>query len=124
MSGWVGLHSADLPAAWLSAVLVGGPFFLEGCAIWDEPDSETSAHPASTRTNKEAASMHQNHILFSCATMVAPSLLVRVCVSNGNQRTTHRRTILPSRADTRSSVPWTCSDPVCVRANLSHCLTC
>src|SRR5215204_3729927 len=105
MSGWVGLHSADLPAAWLSAVLVGGPFFLEGCAIWDEPDSETSAHPASTKTNKEAASTHPNHILFSCATMVAPSLRVTVCVSYGNQRTTHRGTIPTDRPDTRSSMP-------------------
>src|SRR5215207_2881882 len=124
MSGWVALHSEDLPAAaWLSAVLVG-LLFLEGCALWDEPGSERSAHPASNKTNKEATSKHPNQILFSCATMVAPSLLVTVCVSYGNQRTAHLGTILPSRADTRSSVPWTCSDPVCVRANLSHCLTC
>src|SRR5918999_4336141 len=111
MSGCVGLQLAGpFPAeAWLSAVLVGG-LFLEGCAIWDEPDSETSPHPASTKTNKDAASMHPNHILFSCATMVAPSLLVTVCVSYGNQRTTHRGTIPPSRADTLSSMPWTCPD--------------
>src|SRR5215207_10665167 len=111
MSGWVGLQLAGPPpaAAWLSAVSEGG-LFLEGCAIWDEPDSETSAHPASTKTNKEAASTHPNHILFSCATMVAPSLRVTVCVSYGNQRTTHRGTIPTSRADTRSRMPSTCPD--------------
>src|SRR5918998_5113163 len=123
MSGCVGLQLACPPpaAAWLSPVPVDGPF-LEGCAMWDEPDSETSAHPASTRTNKDAASMHPNQILFSCATMVAPSLRVRVCVSYGNQRTTYRGTIPASRPDTRSSMPSTCPDPVCVQAGLSGCL--
>src|SRR5215211_6158117 len=110
MSGCVGLQLAGPPpAAGLSAVSVGG-LFLEGCAIWDEPDSETSAHPASTRTNKDAASMHPNHILFSHATMVAPSLRVTVCVCYGNQRTAHRGTIPTSRPDTRSSMPSTCPD--------------
>jgi hypothetical protein len=110
MSSWVGLQLAGRPpVAWLSAVLVG-LLSLEGCAIWDEPDSETSPHPASTRTNKDAASMHPNQILFSRATMVAPSLLVTVCVSYGNQRTTHRGTIPTSRPDTRSSIPSTCPD--------------
>src|SRR5215203_3077115 len=105
MSGWVGLQSADLPpAAWLSAVLVGR-LFSEGCAIWEESDSETSAHAASTKTNKDAASKHPNRILFSCATMVAPSLLVTVCVSYGIQRRTYRGTIPPSGPDTRSSMP-------------------
>src|SRR5215207_5566208 len=96
MSGCVGLQLARSPpaAAWFSAVSVGG-LFLEGCPIWDEPDSETSPHPASTRTNKDAASMNPNHILFSRATKVAPSLPVTVCVSYGNQRTTHRGTIPP-----------------------------
>src|SRR5215211_1569315 len=98
MSGWVGLQLAGPPAAaWLSAVSVGG-LFLEGCAIWDEPDSESSPHPASTKTNKDAASMHPNHILFCRATMVAPSLTIRVCVSYGNQRTTHRVPIPPNTA--------------------------
>src|SRR5215208_902428 len=112
MSGWVGLQLAGPPAAtaWLSPVSVGG-LFLEDCAIWDEPDSETSPHPASTRTNKVAASMHPNHLLFSRATMVAPSLTVTSCVSYGNQRTVHRGTIPTSRPDTRSSMPWTCPDP-------------
>src|SRR5918997_340962 len=98
MSGWVGLQSAgSLPVvAWLSAVSVGG-LCLEGSAIWDEPDSETSLHPASTKTNNDAASIHPNQILFSCATMVAHSLLITVCVSYGNQKTTHRRTIPPNR---------------------------
>jgi transcriptional regulator with XRE-family HTH domain len=41
-------------------------------------DSETSPHPASTRTNEDAASAHPNRILFSRATMVAPSLTVTV----------------------------------------------
>src|SRR5918997_2297307 len=111
MSGCVGLQLAGPPPApaWLSVVSVGWPF-LEGCAMWDEPDSETSAHPASTRTNKDAASMHPNRILFSCATTVAPSLLVTVCVSYGNQKTTHRGTIPTSRPHTRSSIPWTCPD--------------
>src|SRR5918999_5014026 len=88
MSGWVGLQLAgSLPAAArLSAVLLGLPF-SEGCAIWDEPDSETSAHPASRRTNKNAASTHPSRILFSCATMVAPSLPVTVCVPYGNRGT-------------------------------------
>jgi hypothetical protein len=36
---------------------------LEGYAIREESDSETSPHPASTRTNKDAASMHPNHLL-------------------------------------------------------------
>src|ERR687896_2184073 len=103
MSGCVGLQSATFPAAaWLSAVSVG-LLFLEDCDVWD--DSETSPHPASTKTNKDAASMHPNQILFSCATMVAPSLLVRVCACNGNQRTAHRGTIPPSRPNTRSSMP-------------------
>src|ERR687898_1735320 len=108
MSGWVGLQSAgpSPAAAWLSAVLVGG-LFLEGCAIWDESDSETSPHPASTRTNKDAASTHPNHILFSRTTMVAPSLTVTVCVSHGNQRTAHRGSISTSGPDTRSSMPST-----------------
>src|SRR5918998_6286642 len=96
MSGWVGLQLAGPPPApaWLSVVSVGWPF-LEGCAMWDEPDSETSAHPASTRTNKDAASMHPNQVLFTRATMVAPSLLVRVYVPYGNQRTPHRESSLP-----------------------------
>src|SRR5215213_5811038 len=111
MSGWVGLQLAGPPpaAAWLSAILVGG-LFLEGCAIWAEPDSESSPHPASTKTNKEAASTHPNHIIFCRATMIAPSLLVTVCVPYGNQRTTHRGTIPPSRPDTRSSMPSTHPD--------------
>src|ERR671911_256695 len=106
MSGWVDLQSADLPAAaaWLSAVSVGG-LLLEDCAFRDEPDSETSPHPASTRTNKEAASTHPNQVLFSCATVVAPSLRVTVCVSYGNQRTAHRGTLPASRPNTRSSMP-------------------
>src|SRR5918999_5590481 len=111
MSGCVGLQLAGpFPAeAWLSAVLVGG-LFLEGCAIWDEPDSEASPHPVSTRTTKEAASTHPNQILFSRATIVAPSLRVTVCVSYGSQRTTHRGTIPTIRADTRSNMPSTCPD--------------
>ena len=115
MSGWVGLQLAGPPAAWLSPVSVGG-LFLEGCSIREEPDSETSPHPASTRTNKDAASMHPNHILFSRATMVAPSLLVTVCVSYSNQRTAHRGTIPTSRPNTRSSMPWTCPD-FCVQTS-------
>src|SRR5919107_4211957 len=109
MSGCVGLQlvGPSPAAAWLSAVSVG-LLFLEDCDVWD--DSETSAHPASTRTNKDAASMHPNRILFSCATTVAPSLLVTVCVSYGNQKTTHRGTIPTSRPHTRSSIPWTCPD--------------
>jgi hypothetical protein len=122
MSGWVGLHSADLPAAWLSAVLVGG-LFLEDCAIWDEPDSEAWLHQASTRTNKDAASMHPNLVLFTRATMVAPSLTVTLCVSYGNQRTTHRGTIPHSRPDNRSSKPSTCPDTVVhTHTDLSGCL--
>jgi hypothetical protein len=110
MSGCVGLQLAEPPpAARLSPVSVDG-LFLEGCAIWDEPDSERSLHPASTKTNKVAASTHPNQILFSCAAMVAPSLLVTVCVCNGNQRTTHRGTIPTSRPDTRSNMPSTCPD--------------
>ncbi len=97
MSGCVGLQLADLPAAWLSAVSVGG-LFSEGFAVWDELDSETSAHPASARTNKDAASRHPNHMLFSLATMVAPSLTIRVYVSYGNQRTTHRGPLPPNTA--------------------------
>src|SRR5918993_5940145 len=106
MSGWVGLQSAgpSPAAAWLSAVSVGG-LFLEGCAIWDEPDSEPSPHPASTTTNTDAASTHPNHILFSRATMVAPSLLGTVCVSYSNQRTTHWGTLPTKRPDTRTSMP-------------------
>jgi hypothetical protein len=101
---------AGSPAAvWLSAVSADG-LFLECCAIWDEPDSETSLHPASTKTNKDAASRHPNRILFSRATMVAPSLRVTVCVCYGNQRTTYQGTIPPSRADTGSSMPSTCPD--------------
>src|ERR671910_3599595 len=95
MSGCVGLQFTCLAVAWLSAVSVG-LLSLEGCAIWDEPDSETSAHPASTRSNKDAASTHPNRILFSCATMAAPSLTVTVCVSYGNQRTAHREPSLPA----------------------------
>src|SRR5215208_1555496 len=95
MSGWVGLQSADSPASWFSAVSVGW-LFLEDCDVWDEPDSEWSPHPVSRRTNKDVASTHPNHTLFSCATMVAPSLRVRVCVSHGNQRTTHREPSLPA----------------------------
>src|SRR5215211_9066863 len=107
MSGWVGLQSAvPPPEACLSPVSVGGRF-LEGCALWGEPDSETSPHPASTRTNKDAASTHPNHIFFSRATMVAPSLRVTICVSYGNQRTTHRGTTPPGRPTTRSSMPST-----------------
>src|SRR5918995_6739169 len=111
MSGWVGLLLAGSPSAsgWLSAVLVGG-LFLDDCAIWDEPDSERSPHPASTRTNKEAASVHPNHVLFTRVTMVAPSLLFRVYVSYGNQRTMHRGPIPPGRPDTRSTIPLTCPD--------------
>ena len=40
MSGLVGLQSADLPAACLSPVSVAWSF-LDDCAIWGEPDSET-----------------------------------------------------------------------------------
>src|ERR687889_268459 len=97
MSGWVGLQLAgpSPAAAWLSAVSVGG-LFLEGCSIFDAPDSERSPHPASTKTNKGAASTHPNQMLFSRATMVAPSLRVTVCLSYGNQRTTHRGPSLPA----------------------------
>src|SRR5918997_7077803 len=111
MSGCVGLQLAGPPPApaWLSVVSVGG-LFLEGCAIWDEPDSGTSAHPASTRTNKDAASTHPNRILLSRATMVAPSLLVTVCDSYGNQRTTYRGDFPPNRAGTRSRVASTYPD--------------
>jgi hypothetical protein len=124
MSGCVGLQSADLPAAaWLSAVLVG-LLFLEGCAIWDEPDSETSAHPASTKTNKDAASMHPNHILFSRATKVAPSLTVTVCVSYGNQRTTHRDPSLPTDRTLDRACLGLVLTPVSVQADLSRCLMC
>src|SRR5918993_5154354 len=96
--GWQ-LAGPSPAAAWLSPVSVDG-LFLEGCAVWDEPDSETSAHPVSTKTNKVAASTHPNHILFSRATMVAPSLLVTVCVPYGNQRTKHSGTILSNRPNT------------------------
>src|SRR5215218_10393960 len=123
MSGWVGLQLAGPPSAavWSSPVsAVDGPF-LEGCAIW-EPDSETSPHPASTRTNKDAASTHSYHILFTRATMVAPSLTVTLCVSYGNQRTTHRGTIPTSRPDTRSACLRLVLSPVCVQADLSRCL--
>src|SRR5215212_8832893 len=109
MSGCVGLQLAGPPpaAAWLSPSLVG-VLFLEDCDVWD--DSETSAHPASTRTNKEAASTHPNRILFSCVTMVAPSLAVTVRVSYSNQRTAYRGPIPHSRPDTRSNTPSTCPD--------------
>src|SRR5919112_6040754 len=97
MSGWVGLQSAgSSPAAWLSAVLVG-LLFLEDCGVWDEPDSETSPHPASTRTNKDAPSAHPNRISLSRATMVAPSLTVTACVSYGNRGLAHRGTALTNR---------------------------
>src|SRR5918998_629623 len=97
MSGCVGLQSAYPPAAaWLSAVSVGGPF-LEGCALGDEPDSETSPHPASTRSNKDAPSAHPNRISLSRATMVAPSLTVTACVSYGNRGLAHRGTALTNR---------------------------
>jgi hypothetical protein len=108
MSGWVGLQLAGPPpAAWLSAVSVDG-LFLEGCPIRDESDSETSPHPASTRTIKDAASTHPNQILFLRAIMVAPSLRVTVCVSYGSQRTTHRE--LSQQTVTQSSMPSTCPD--------------
>jgi hypothetical protein len=111
-------------AAWLSAVWVGG-LFSEGCAMWDEPDSETSAHPACTKTNKDEASRHPNQILFCRATMVAPSLTVTVRVSYSNQRTAHRDTIPTSRPDTRSNMPSICPDQGVCRSRfkpLSHLL--
>ena len=122
MSGWVGLQLADSPAAaWLSAVSADG-LFLECCAIWDEPDSESSPHPASTKTNKVPASRHPNHILFLCATVVAPFLLVRVCVCYGNQRTAHREPSLP--ADPTLDLAWLrlVLAQVCIHAGLSGCL--
>src|SRR5687768_15599877 len=110
MSGLVGLQFTCPPVAWFSAVWEG-LLFSEGCAIWDEPDSERSLHPASTRTIKDAESTRPNRILFPRATMVAPSLTVAVCVSYGNQRTTHRGTTPTNRPDTLSSTPSTCPDP-------------
>src|SRR5688572_14790895 len=107
MSGWVDLQFTCPAAALLSAVSVGLLSF-EGCAVWDEPDSETSPHPVSARTNKDTASTHPNQVLFSRATVVAPSLVVRVYVSYGNQRTTDQGTIPTSRPNTRSSILWTC----------------
>src|SRR5215211_6152055 len=124
MSGCVGLQSADLPAAaWLSAVSVG-LLFLEGCALWDEPDSETSAHPFSTRTNKEAASMHPNNIIFSCTTMVAPLLRITVCDSYGIQRTTHREPSLPADPTLDLTCLRLVLTTVYVQADLSRCLIC
>jgi hypothetical protein len=68
--------------------------------------------------------MHPNHILFSCATMVAPSLLVTVCVSYGNQRTTRREPPLPADrpldlAYLRLVLTW-----MCVQADLNRCPMC
>src|SRR5919112_3899449 len=112
MSGSVGSQLAGRPAAaaLLSAFSVGRPF-LEGCALGDEPDSAASVHPASTKTNKVAASAHPNRISLSRAAMVAPTLLLTVRVSYGNQRIGHRVTIptIPAnRPDARSSMPSTC----------------
>src|SRR5215208_2279795 len=104
MSGCVGLQLAGPPPEpWRSAVSVGG--LVEGSSFRDDPDSERSPHPASARTNKDAASTPPNRIPFSHATMVAPSLPVAVCVAYGNHRSKHRGTIPPSRPDTRSSMP-------------------
>src|SRR5215208_5692732 len=124
MSGCVGLQSAGLPpaaAAWLSAGSAGG-LFMEGCPIWDEPNSETSPHAASTKTNKDAASMHPNHILFSCATMVAPSLPVTVCACYSNQRTTHREPSLPEDQTLDPACLRLVLIEMCIQADLSHCL--
>jgi hypothetical protein len=87
------------------------------------PSHRPHSATASTRTNKEAASRHPNHILFSCATMVAPSLLVTVCVSYGISR--GRRIGDPShlsRPNTQSSIPSTCPDTV-VRTRRSEALS-
>src|SRR5918995_730834 len=112
MSGCVGLQSVGRPAAavLLSAFSVGG-FFLEGCALGDEPDSEASVHPTSTRTNKDVVSALRNRIVLSREIMVAPTLLLTVRVSYGNRRPAHRVTIptIPAnRPDARSSMPSTC----------------
>src|SRR5918998_2712489 len=121
MSGWVGLQLAGPPPApaWLSVVSVGR-LFLEGCAIWDEPDSGTSAHPASTRTNKDAASTHPNHILLSRATMVDPSLRVTVCVCCGNRGPAHRGTAVTDKPGMWSSLPSTFT-PGVSRLTSAHC---
>ncbi len=65
MSGCVGLQFAGPPAAWRS-VSAGG--LVEGSAVRDELGSEPP-HPASMRTNKDAASAYPGRILFSRATM-------------------------------------------------------
>ena len=99
-----------------------GLLFLEGCAIWDELESETSPHPASARTNKDAASTHPNHILFSHATMVAPSLRATVCVCYGNQRTVHREPVLPADRTLDLACLQLVLTSVCVRADWSRWL--
>src|SRR5918997_3110111 len=111
MSGCVGSQFADPPPAWLSSVAACG--LLKGSAVRVELDSETSPHPASTKTNKEAASAPPNLTLFSHATMVAPSLMVTACVSYGKGRTAPRGTALTERPGSQASMACDLSCPSC-----------
>src|SRR3712207_5740298 len=107
MSGCVRLQLAGSSAAARLSPIWAGGLFLEGSAVWVELDSGPP-HPASTRANKDTASVHPNRMLSFSVTMLLLLWRSRYASLMVTAGPAHRGMVLANRTGTWDSMPSTC----------------